>query len=64
MAGIIFVLPRSVRPDSLGRTVTFYVWTILFAGWRNLILGPVLGSCDAVGVAHLRQRSCAIRFPT
>ena len=32
IAGIIFVLPRSVQPDSLGRTVTFYVWTILLLG--------------------------------
>ena len=42
IAGIIFVLPRSVQPDSLGRTVTFYVWTILLLGGAATILGPVL----------------------
>jgi branched-chain amino acid transport system permease protein len=45
LAGIIFVLPRSVQPDSLGRQVTFYVWTILLLGGAASIFGPVLGSC-------------------
>ncbi|WP_338069857.1 branched-chain amino acid ABC transporter permease [Bifidobacterium psychraerophilum] len=45
LSGIIFVLPRSVQPDSLGRQVTFYVWTILLLGGAASILGPVLGSC-------------------
>jgi branched-chain amino acid transport system permease protein len=45
LAGIIFVLPRSVQPDSLGRQVTFYIWTILLLGGAASIFGPVLGSC-------------------
>ncbi len=45
LAGILFVLPRSVQPDSLGRQVTFYTWTILLLGGAATILGPVLGSC-------------------
>lgn len=45
LAGILFVLPRSVQPDSLGRTVTFYTWTILLLGGAATILGPILGSC-------------------
>ena len=45
LAGILFVLPRSVQPDSLGRTVTFYTWTILLLGGAATILGPVIGSC-------------------
>lgn len=45
IAGIAFVLPRSLNPDSLGRTVTFYTWTILLLGGAATIMGPVLGSC-------------------
>ncbi|WP_314687154.1 branched-chain amino acid ABC transporter permease [uncultured Bifidobacterium sp.] len=45
IAGIVFVLPRSVQPDSLGRQVTFYTWTILLLGGAATIFGPILGSC-------------------
>jgi branched-chain amino acid transport system permease protein len=45
LSGILFVLPRSVQPDSLGRQVTFYIWTILLMGGAATILGPILGSC-------------------
>ena len=45
LAGIIFVLPRSVQADSLGRQVTFYTWTILLLGGAATIFGPLVGSC-------------------
>lgn len=45
LAGILFVLPRSVQPDSLGRQVTFYAWTILLLGGAATVLGPIVGSC-------------------
>ena len=45
IGGILFVLPRSVQPDSLGRAVTFYTWTILLLGGAATIFGPILGSC-------------------
>ena len=45
ISGIVFVLPRSLNPDSLGRTVTFYTWTILLLGGAATIMGPILGSC-------------------
>jgi branched-chain amino acid transport system permease protein len=45
IAGILFVLPRSVQPDSLGRQVTFYTWTILLLGGAATVFGPILGSC-------------------
>lgn len=44
LAGILFVLPRAVQADSLGRPVTFYIWTILLLGGAATVFGPVLGS--------------------
>lgn len=43
-AGIIYILPRAVQPDSMGRTMTFWVWTVLLLGGAATVFGPVLGS--------------------
>lgn len=44
LGGVLFVLPRAVQPDGLGRTTTFWVWTVLLLGGAATVLGPVIGS--------------------
>jgi neutral amino acid transport system permease protein len=44
LAGIIYVMPRAVQPDSMGRPMTFWIWTILLLGGAATVFGPVLGS--------------------
>lgn len=44
LAGILYVLPRAVQPDSMGRSMTFFIWTILLLGGAATVFGPVLGS--------------------
>ena len=44
VAGVIYVMPRAVQPDSMGRPMTFWVWTILLLCGAASVFGPVLGS--------------------
>ena len=44
LAGIIYVLPSSVQPDSMGRSMTFFIWTALLLGGAATVFGPVLGA--------------------
>lgn len=43
IAGMLFIMPRSVQPDSFATTLTFNVWTALLLGGAATVLGPVLG---------------------
>lgn len=42
--GVAYVLPGSVQPDTMGRSMTFFIWTVLLLGGAATIFGPVLGS--------------------
>jgi neutral amino acid transport system permease protein len=44
LGGIVYVLPASVQPDSMGRSLTFFAYTALLLGGAATIFGPVLGS--------------------
>jgi ABC-type branched-subunit amino acid transport system permease subunit len=44
LGGMIYVLPASVQPDSMGRSLTFFCYTALLLGGAATIFGPVLGS--------------------
>ena len=63
IGGILFVLPRSVQPDSLGRAVTFYTWTILLLGGAATIFGPILAPacCGCCSPSSKRSRVASFR---
>jgi branched-chain amino acid transport system permease protein len=44
LGGMLYVLPSSVQPDSMGRSLTFFCYTALLIGGAATIFGPVLGS--------------------
>ena len=44
LGGIIWALGAAVQPDSMGRTTTFWIWTILLLGGAATVFGPILGS--------------------
>ena len=44
LGGMVYVLPASVQPDSMGRSLTFFCYTALLLGGAATIFGPVLGS--------------------
>lgn len=44
IGGMVYVLPATVQPDSMGRSITFFAYTALLLGGAATIWGPVLGS--------------------
>ncbi|GAW54110.1 ABC transporter permease subunit [Nocardioides sp. PD653] len=44
IGGMIYVLPSSTQPDSMGRSLTFFCYTALLIGGAATIFGPVLGA--------------------
>lgn len=44
LGGMMYVLPSSVQPDSMGRSLTFFAYTALLIGGAATIWGPLLGS--------------------
>lgn len=44
LGGMLYVLPTTVQPDSLGRQLTFFAYTALLLGGAATVFGPVLGT--------------------
>jgi neutral amino acid transport system permease protein len=44
LGGMVYVLPASVQPDAMGRSLTFFCYTALLIGGAATIFGPVLGA--------------------
>jgi branched-chain amino acid transport system permease protein len=44
LAGVVFILPRSLQPDNYGTQLTFFLYTIMLLGGAATIFGPVIGS--------------------
>lgn len=44
LGGIIYVLPSTVQPDNMGRSLTFFAYTALLLGGAATIFGPILGA--------------------
>lgn len=44
IGGMVYVLPASTQPDSMGRSLTFFCYTALLIGGAATIFGPVLGA--------------------
>jgi neutral amino acid transport system permease protein len=44
LGGMMYVLPATVQPDSMGRSLTFFAYTALLLGGAATIWGPLLGS--------------------
>ena len=60
IGGMMYVLPATVQPDSLGRSITFFCYTALLLGGAATIWGPVLGLADLLR----RARSSSSGSPT
>lgn len=44
LGGIVMALPSAMQPDSMGRSMTFSLWTMVLLGGAATIFGPLLGT--------------------
>ena len=45
LGGIVWAHANAISPDSMGRTTTFWIWTMLLLGGAATVFGPILGTC-------------------
>jgi branched-chain amino acid transport system permease protein len=63
LAGVLYTLPRSVQPDGMGRSMTFFVWTVLLLGGAATLFGPVLGSMLFFALYMLLRAGMRVALP-
>jgi neutral amino acid transport system permease protein len=44
LGGMVYILPSSMQPDAMGRSLTFFAWTALLLGGAATVFGPVMGA--------------------
>jgi neutral amino acid transport system permease protein len=44
LGGMVYILPASMQPDAMGRSLTFFCWTALLLGGAATVFGPVIGT--------------------
>ncbi len=44
LAGMVYILPTSMQPDAMGRSLTFFCWTAMLLGGAATVFGPVIGA--------------------
>jgi branched-chain amino acid transport system permease protein len=44
LGGMVYILPASMQPDAMGRSLTFFCWTALLLGGAATVFGPVMGA--------------------
>lgn len=44
LAGMLYIMPRSMQPDNYGTQMTFFLWTIIFLGGAATVFGPIVGA--------------------
>jgi neutral amino acid transport system permease protein len=53
LAGVVFIMPRSLQPGNYGTALTFFIWTLLLLGGAATVFGPIVGSMLFWGVLSL-----------
>jgi branched-chain amino acid transport system permease protein len=63
IGGVFFILPTSLQPDSMGRNMTFLIWTAMLLGGAATIFGPILGTIVFFAVRLFIQGGMRIIVP-
>ena len=63
LGGIVYILPASMQPDAMGRSLTFFCWTALLLGGAATVFGPVHRLGAVLRAAHLHPGHLGRRVP-